>query len=57
MDVSIVRWWVVCFSSSDSDSGSLLLVYIFMNVACSFLFMVGENAYLTVVAMLKISVC
>ena len=41
-DVSTVRQWVVHFSGS--DSGSPLLVQIFMNVACRLLFIAGENA-------------
>jgi len=48
-----VRWRVLHFSSSDSDSGSPLLVQIFMNAACRFLFIAGKNAQLVVVIMLK----
>ena len=33
VDVSTVRQWVVCFISGDSNSGSPLLVQIFMSTA------------------------
>ena len=36
VDVSTVRWWVMCFSSDDTDSGSLLLVQIFTSMSDSF---------------------
>ena len=39
-----VRWWVVCFSSFNSDSGSPLLLQIFTCGACRFLFITCENA-------------
>jgi len=42
VDVSTVRWWVVCFSSG--DSGSPALVQVFTNRACRFLFVAGESA-------------
>ena len=38
------------------DSGSLVLVQIFMNVACRLLFITAENAELMVVTVLKNSV-
>ena len=41
------------FSSGDGDSGSLLLLQIVMIAAFRFLFIVGENARLMVVTMLK----
>ena len=44
VDVSTVKQWVVCFSSSDSDSGSPPLVQIFMSMAYTFLFIGGESA-------------
>ena len=34
-NVSTVKWWVVCFSSGNSNSGSPVLVQIFMSAACS----------------------
>ena len=40
------------FSSGDGDSGSLLLLQIVI-AAFRFLFIVGENAWLMVVTMLK----
>lgn len=42
VDVSTVKQWVVCFSSSDSMS--LLLALIFMSTGCRLLFITGENA-------------
>ena len=56
VDVSAVRWWVVRFSSGDSDSRSSLLVQIFTSMARRFLFIAGENAQLMVVTVLKNSV-
>ena len=44
VDVSTVRWWMMCFSSSDNGSGSPLLVHIFMSVACRLMFFTGKNA-------------
>ena len=44
VDVSTVRWCVVCFSSGNSDSGSLPLVQVFISVACKLLFIASENA-------------
>ena len=41
VDVSTVRQWVVCFSSS--DSGSPLLVQVVTSAACR-LFISGKNA-------------
>jgi len=38
VDVSTVRWWVLRFSNGKSNSGSPLLVQIFMRVACRLLF-------------------
>ena len=43
VDVSTARWWVVCFSSGDTDSGLPPPVQIFMTAACRFLFMADEN--------------
>lgn len=40
---STVTWWVLHFSSGNSDCGSLLVVQIFMRVACKFFFISGEN--------------
>ena len=34
MGVSTVRWWVVHFSSGDSNSGAPLLVQMITNTAC-----------------------
>ena len=42
VDVSTVRQWVVCFSSS--NSGSLTLLPIFIGMVYRFLFISGENA-------------
>ena len=56
VDVSTLRQWVVRFSSGNSNSGSLLLVQIFMSAACRLSFTVGENAQLMVVTILKSSV-
>ena len=39
----LMRWWVVHFSSGDSDSRSPPLVQIFMSIACRLLFIAGEN--------------
>ena len=44
VDVSTVRWWVVRFSSGDSNSGSPPLVQIFMSTACRLLFTAGGNS-------------
>ena len=54
--VSTVRQWVVCFFSGNSDSGSPPLVQIFMGTACRLLFIIGENAQLMVLTVLKNSV-
>ena len=54
--VSRVRWWVVHFSSGNSDSGSPLLVLICTNAACRPLFLAGESAQLMVVTVLNNSV-
>jgi len=43
LDVSTVRQWVVHFSSGDSNSGSPSVVQIFTSVACTLLFITGEN--------------
>ena len=48
---SSVRWWVVCFSSSDSKSPPL--EQIFMSTVCRLLFKAGEIAWLMVVTILK----
>jgi len=53
--VSTVRWWVVLFSSGDSDSGSPLVQTV-SSTASRLLFSTGENAELMVVTMLKNSV-
>lgn len=50
--VLTLRWWVVCFNSGGSDSGSPLM-WIFTSLPCKLLFNVGENAQVTVVTMLK----
>ena len=39
-----VRWWVVHFSSGNSDSGSPSLVQILTNTACRLLFITDKNA-------------
>ena len=51
VDVSTVRQWVVCVSGS--DSGTLLLVQIFMSAACRMEVTAGKNAQLMVVPMFK----
>jgi len=56
IDVSTVRQWVVCFSSGDSNSVSLPLGQILMNVARRVLFIAGKKALLMVMTMLKTSV-
>ena len=56
MDVRSVMWWLVHFSSGDSNSGSPPLVQICMSVASSLLFISGKNAKLMVVSVLKNSV-
>ena len=43
MDVSTVSWWVVHFSSGDSNSGLPWLVQIVMIVAYRLLFDTGKN--------------
>ena len=53
VDVSTVRWWVVLFSSSNSDSRSPQLMQIFLSMACRLLIIVGENAQLMMVIVLK----
>jgi len=53
--VSTVRWWVVCFSSGNSNSRSPSLVQIVMNVGCRVLLIACENAQLMVVTILKSS--
>ena len=45
MDVSTVRWWVVHFSSGNSNSGSPLLVQILRSAAYRLLFIAGESAW------------
>jgi len=42
VDVSTVRQWVVCFSNGN-DSGSPLLMQIFMSMADRLLFSAGKN--------------
>ena len=51
--VSMVKQWVVCLSSGDSESGSLLLVQILPSAACVLLFITGKGVYLMVVAVLR----
>ena len=51
VDVSIVRWWVVCFSSGNSRSPPL--VQILKSTACRLLFIAGKNGQLIAVTMLK----
>jgi len=51
-----VMWWLVHFSSGDSNSGSPPLVQISESVASSLLFISGKNAKLMVVSVLKNSV-
>jgi len=46
----------VCFSSSDSNSGSPLLVQVLRSMACRLLLIAGENAEIIVVTVLKNSV-
>ena len=53
VDVSTVRWWVVCFSSGDSNSGSPPLVQIFKCTACRLTFIAGKNVQLMIVTALK----
>ena len=53
LDVSTVRWWVVQFSRSYSDSESLPMVQIFMSMICRLLFSTVKNVQLMVVPMLK----
>ena len=53
--VSSVRWWLVCFSNGDNNSGPLL-VQIFTSMAWRLLFISDRNALLVMVAMLKNSV-
>ena len=57
VDVSTVRWWVVCFSSGDSGSGLSQLVQIVVNLACRLLFIAAENTYSVVVTVFKIAFC
>jgi len=54
VDVSTLWWWLLHFRSRDSNCGSPLLVQIFMNMACTLLFIAGENAELLDVTTLKI---
>ena len=56
VDVSTVKWWVVCFSRGNSKSGSPLLVQMFTSMECRVLFTTDENAYLMVMTSLKNSV-
>ena len=53
VDAGTVRWWVMCSSSVDNDSGSPLLVQIFMSMAYRILFIAGENARLLVVTVFQ----
>ena len=54
VEVSTLWWWLLHFRSRDSNCGSPLLVQIFMNMACTLLFIAGENAELLDVTTLKI---
>lgn len=56
VDVKTVRLWVVHFSNYDSNSGSSLLVQIFMGATCRLLPTDGKNGQLMVMTMLKRSV-
>ena len=56
VNVSTVRWWVVPFSSGNSNSVSLSMVQIFVSVICRILFIAGKNALLMVVIMLEKSI-
>jgi len=49
--VSTVRQWMV--HNSKDDSGSPLLVQIFMSMACNLLFITEENTSVMMVTMLK----
>lgn len=49
--MSTGRQWVVHFSND--DSGSPLLVQIFMSMACNLLFITEENTSVMMVTMLK----
>jgi len=49
VNVRTVRWWVVHFSSGNSNSGLPLLVQISINGACRLLFIVGAIAQLVMV--------
>ena len=51
VDVSTVMWWVVHFSSD--DSGSPLLVLIFDECSMQLSFIPGESALLMAVTVLK----
>ena len=53
MDESTVRQWMVHFSSDYSGGGSLMLVQTFMGATCRLFFIIGENAELMVVTMLR----
>jgi len=53
--VNTVRWWVVHFNSN--DSGSPLLIQIFMRATCKFLLIADENTQLTAVTILKTVFC
>ena len=65
MDVSKVRLWVVRFNSCNSDSGSPLLLQLFMRVACRLQFcmrvackpllIIGKNEELVALTMLESS--
>jgi len=43
VDVNTLRWWAVCFSSGDSDNGSLPLMQIFRRMAGRLSFTTSEN--------------
>ena len=46
VDMGMMMWWVLCFSSGGSESGSPLLVQIIVGVAGKLSFIAGENMYL-----------
>jgi len=44
VNVSTLKWWLMCFSSGNSNTGSFLLVHIFMCTAGRLLFIAGKIA-------------
>ena len=56
VDVSTVRWWVVCFSSGNSnmkDKPCSRWSCRFLSVACGLLFIIDQNAQLMVMTVEK----